>query len=139
MIFGRKGRLLETVHRVAALALAAVLTLGKLPVVRIGLVAVGAEVMRYGRLEISGSMAAVTVQVEVLSEQRVMRCRVIKLGRETRLLPRDGVVATFAVLLNRSAVDVVVARRALFKPQAGQLQRSTGDRRVALFARYPDM
>ena len=91
-----KGRRLPSLHGVAGSALSAVRTLGKLAVVRIGLVAVH-TLLEYQRLlEISVSVALGTIDTGVPAFQRELGLGVVEAlvdGLERNLLPPARVVA----------------------------------------------
>lgn len=92
----------ETVNGVAAFAAAAVGALGELTVVRIRLVAVGAEIVSDGGLEVGATMALLATYFQVFSQQRVLRFRVVEIGAErVRLFPAGDVVAVFAGLAGK--------------------------------------
>jgi len=67
MVFDGEDGLLETIDPVTAFALAAVLPLGKLPVVRVRLVAICALLMSDVSLEIAPAVAGIAINVEVPS------------------------------------------------------------------------
>ncbi len=78
---------------------------------RIGLVAIGARVVRNGSLEISAQVAGDTRNIEMFSEKWKVRLGVIKRLGKARFLPRSCRVAGIASLLERSFVRVSMAIR----------------------------
>lgn len=76
----------------------------------IGLVAIGAEIMGDGSLEVPTAMTDVTTYFKVLSSKRVLRLRMVELSDERALLPGRRAVTGFATLLELSAMGIVVAR-----------------------------
>jgi len=104
---------------VAALALATICSPGKLSRVRIGLVAIGTEIVRNRGLEIRVRMALHAPDLLVLSFQREVRLRVIEGGSEYRLLPCHRRVAGIASLFERTLVRIdSVAISAIGKRQS---------------------
>ena len=91
VILHGKGRGLPAIHGVAGLALAAVFALGKLAAVRIGSVAIRAELVGNGRLQVAAVVACLAMQVSMLSEQREVSLVMIELRAYSRdLLPAGG-------------------------------------------------
>src|SRR5664279_2288968 len=101
----------EAVHRVARFTAATVGPRKELPAVWIGLVAVGADIVRDRSLEVSGAMTGLTPHIKVLSCQRILGLGVVELSDERALLPCGSAVAGCAPLLELSAMRIVVARR----------------------------
>ena len=90
----------------ATLALAAVRTLRKLAFMRIGFMAVCAEIMRNRRLEIAVCVALNASDLQVLSLQSEVRLCVIEGDSKRRLLPRRSRMARIASLFERSLMRV---------------------------------
>ena len=125
-------RRFEAVHRVAGFAAAAIGPRQELPVVRIGLVAVGADIVRDGRLEVSAAMTDVPTHFKVLSSKRVLRLGVVELSDERALLPRGRAVAGFTTLLELSAMRIVVARRTAIELESNIFRYAVGAGSVTL-------
>ena len=110
---------LEAVDAVAGLAAATVGPHQELTAVRIGLVAVSADIVRDRGLEISAAMAGLAAHLEVLAHQRVLRLGVVKLSDKRALLPCGSAVAGFAALLELSTMGIVcrqAAQRSNLRP-----------------------
>jgi len=75
-------RRLEAIHGVAGFAAAAVDSRQELPVVWIGLMAVGAHTVGDGGLEVSTAMTDITTDFKVLSSKWVLRPGVVELRHE---------------------------------------------------------
>ena len=89
ILHGKGGRL-PAIHGVAGLALAAVLALGKLAAVRVA-VAIGAELVGDGGLEVAALVAGLATHGPVLSKQREVGLVMIELRAYSRdLLPAGG-------------------------------------------------
>lgn len=101
----------------------------------IRIVAVGTGIVGDSGLEVAIAMARLATCFEVLADQWILRLGVVELRCEITPLPRRGVVAGFAPLLELSAMRVVVTGGAAIKFQAGKFCRTRAIRNVALLAR----
>jgi hypothetical protein len=88
-----KCRRLESIDRVARLALATVFSLGELAIVRIGLMAVGAKLKRDDGFEISRLMASLARYLAMLTQQWIFRLRVVETLDKSRFFPTYRVMA----------------------------------------------
>lgn len=131
----KRGRA-PAVHGVTAFALAAVRSLGELATMRIGVVAVGADLVWHRLFEIFAFMAGYTVNLSMLAQQRKCGRRMIELRHEPRSLPRHCCVAGVAAGLELAFVRIAVAIRAVgkFQPRPTRLPIST--RRVTALAEH---
>ena len=142
VLLHRKGRGLPSLHRVAGGALPAVRTLGKLPVVRIGLVAVHAFLEHQRLFEIAAGVALGAIDAGVLAFQRkfglgVVEAFVDRLQRN--LLPPARAVARLAALREASVVRVLMTVGALVERNAHVLWLAVCSIRVALGALHLGM
>ena len=87
-------------------ALSSLGPLRKLAIVGVGLVAITAEIMRDGSLEVPIRVTLLATNSKVLAKQRKMRCRVIECACERRFFPRRGGMARVASLLEDSFVRI---------------------------------
>ena len=126
----------------AGSALPAVRTPGKLPIVRIGLVAVHALLEHQGFLKISAGVALGAVDTGVLAFQRKFGFGVVEAfvdGLQRNLLPPAGAVARLAALREASVVRVLVAIGALVERNAHVLWLAVRSVGVALGALHLGM
>ncbi len=129
VLFHRERRGLPSLHGVAGRALAAVRTLGELPVVRIGLVAIHALRESHRLLEISTRMALRAIDADVLAFQRELGLRVIEAlahRLQRNLLPSARAVAGLATLREAAVVRILVAIGTLVERDAGVLRLAIG-------------
>ena len=134
---GEKGGL-PPLHVVAGGALAAVLTLGELPVMSI-LVAIHALLERDRLLEIAIGVALGATDGSVLAFERELGLGVIEAlvdGLQVDLLPSGGAMAGLAALRETAVVGVFVAIRALVERDADVLRFTIGTAGVTLGALY---
>ena len=132
---GEKGGL-PALYVMAGSALAAVLTLGELPVMSV-LVAIRALLERDGLLEISVGMALCAIDGSVLALKRELRLGVVEAlvdGLEADLLPSGCAMAGLAGLREAAVMRVLVAIRAQAEGNAGVLWLAVGTVDVALGA-----
>jgi hypothetical protein len=106
VIGNREGWRRPSLYRVTGLALTSVGPLRKLAIVRIRLVAITAEIMRNGSLEISLRVTLRATNLKVLAQQGKMRGGMIEGAWERRLFPRRRGVARVASLLEDSLVRI---------------------------------
>jgi len=130
----RECRWAPFLHCVAAFAAPAAGTFGKLATVRIGLMAVGAAVVRNRRFKISGLVTTDAGNLDVLAEQGITGFRVIEALGKTRFCPGGSSVAGIASLLERRFVRIAVAFRTACKGQAGITRLAVWPGRVATLA-----
>jgi len=132
---GEKGRL-PALHVVAGRALAAILTLGELPVMSI-LVAIRAFLERDLLLEIAVGVALGAIEGGVLALERVLGLGVVESlvdGLQADPLPSSGAVAGVATLREAAMVRILVAIGALAEWNACVLRLAIGTVGVALGA-----
>ena len=132
---GEKGRL-PALDVVAGRALAAILTLGELPVMSI-LVAICALLEWDLLLEIAVGVALGAIDGEVLALERVLSFGVVESlvdGLEVDPLPSPGIVAGVATLREAAMVRILVAIGTLAEWNANVLRLAIGPIGVALGA-----
>ena len=132
---GEKGRL-PALDVVAGRALAAILTLGELPVMSI-LVAICALLERDGLFEIAIDVALGAIDSSVLALERVLRLGVIKSlgdGLKVDPLPSACIVAGVATLRETAMVRILVAIGALVEWNANVFRLAIGTVGMALGA-----
>ena len=137
-----KRRGLPALHVVAGSALPAVRTLGELPVVRIGLVAVHALLEYQGLFEISVRVALGTIHSRVLALQRELGLRMVEAlvdRLQRNLLPPARTVAGLAALREAPVMRVFVAIGALVKRNAHVLRLAVWSIGMALGALHLGM
>jgi hypothetical protein len=88
-----KCRRLESIDRVAGLALATVFSLSELAIVWIGLMAVGAELKCDDGLEISRLMASLARYLAMFTQQRILSLGVVETFDKSCLFPTYCVMA----------------------------------------------
>lgn len=117
----REGGRLPPVQVVTGGALPAIGPFSKLPVMRIGLVAIHALRKDQRLLEVTVGMALGAIQGEMFSLQRIFCLGVVEAlvhGSDRNLLPSRSVVAGLAALREASAMRIFVAVRALVEGNA---------------------
>ena len=142
MLLHRECRRLPSLHGVAGSALAAVGTLGKLAVVRIGLVAIHALLERQRLLEIAIGVALRAIDAGVLAFERKLRLRVVEAlvhRLQRNLLPSARAVARLAALREAAVVRIFVAIGALVERNAHVLRLAVRAVGVALGALHLGM
>ena len=115
---------------------------GKLPLVWIGRMTVGAPGVGDGLFEVAVLVAPETIHFGVRAVQGKLGAAVIEAGRLTHLLPARRVVTALAVPVKCAPVWILVATTARRKRNVFVLHRRTaifGQRTVAAVARYPCM
>lgn len=132
---GESGRT-PALDTMAGFALAAVRASGELAIMGIGLVAIRAELVRNGTLEVGAGMAAFAGHLQMLAKERKPGSGVVESRRECALLPGTGIVARFATLLERAVMRVPVAVGAIVELQAEIARRAVGAGCVAFLAGY---
>lgn len=130
---------IPTLHGVAAFATAAISALGELPLVRIGLVAVSAGVMRNRRFEIAALVTAYARNIDMLALQREVCFGVVEFLGEARLLPGGCGVARVATLLECPLVRVPMAVGAVCELEPGVARLVISAGRVTALAKYVAM
>lgn len=136
VVFYGKRRRFETVHGVAGRALAGPGPLGKLAVMRIGLVAIHALGERNRLFEIASCMASRTIYVRVLAEQWIFGFRVIEVAiyaRQRNSLPAFCTVTRLTTLRETAVMWIGMAIRALGKRDSGIARFAGGIWRVTFF------
>ena len=142
MLLHRKGRGLPSLHGVAGSALPAVRTLGKLPVVRIVLVAVHALLEHERLFEIAAGVALGAIDAGVLAFQRVFGLGVVEAfvdRLQRNLLPPVRAVARLAALWEAAVMRVPMTVGALVERNAHVLWLAVCSIRVALGALHLGM
>lgn len=134
VILDREGRWPPALDPMAGFAPAAVRAPGELAVVRIGLVAVRAVLVRNRTLEVHAGMTALAGHIQVLAEQREAGPGVVKARYEGALLPRTSVVAGVAALLEFTTMGIAVAVGAGIEVQAEVARRAVGAGCMAFLA-----